>query len=486
MRSIGKSIIVGGAFFVLVIALCGQFLTSFAFGTAWLFLIAGFFLLIAFLSKIKPDQFNLWLFVLFTLGLFLRLIFALGWHVEPMTDFGNIFHIASSLAAQPVPNWSLILTSMQTVYQNDWSIHMPYILYEALLLKLFAGNMVALLWANAVSGALSCVFTGLIARKIFNSRIGVMAGLLLCFNPVILFFTPVLTNQHLATTLFLASLFVFVCRPLKTSIRNILLTSVLLAASQLARPEMAVVLIALTCFILWESYKYFKQKKTPIKARMFHIVKRLSALMIPFLLIVLVVNLVLLQTKIITKPPSQNLIYKIAVGLNQDSNGRYSIENKNTSVDEQKLSTSIADELKDPVAVFGLILKKQMFQFGTYNYSWPVLSGVGRMLKTDAISKTIYNPLTSSYMFFITFLVLLGVVKNFRTRNNRYVLLLLVILGYFVTFSIIEVQDRYNFLLIPLFTILAANAFLQMRTLGRFPPKQILSNDSGNAHSSQN
>ena len=59
-------------------------------------------------------------------------------------------------------------------------------------------------------------------------------------------------------------------------------------------------------------------------------------------------------------------------------------------------------------------------------------------------------------MFLILLLACVAILSLVRKFRMEEMFLLIVVLGYFITFSIIEVQDRYNYLLIAVFTIFAA------------------------------
>ena len=53
-----------------------------------------------------------------------------------------------------------------------------YSMFLALLLKAFGGSLWAVRWAQAVLGSLSCVLAGVLGRRVFGAREGLLAGLL--------------------------------------------------------------------------------------------------------------------------------------------------------------------------------------------------------------------------------------------------------------------------------------------------------------------
>jgi len=440
-----------GVIFVLLAALLSQLTYITGSGSRW-FLIA--FLCILFCVYITPNKINkysLWMSVIFIAALVLRFIFAVKWSIEPISDFKRTYDAASTLIPYPIKDWNEIIVASNTGYRTTFSMIMPYVLFEALVLKFFGGGIFTLKMVNVIAGACTCVLTASIAQKIFNRRAGIIAGLLMALNPVCLFFTPVLSNQHTETFFFVASLFFFINKPFKHNYINIIISSLLLLIAQLLRSEMYIVLMAVLCYAIWKILLNIKNHTAPIFKYSAQITAQLTTFLCVFFIGLFCISGILVHYKVIETPlTNSTFTYKIAVGLNQKTMGTFDRNDSAFINDEAALKALIKERVKDPSALADLFFKKLVYQFGTYNYTWSITG------KTDYVSKNIYPYLTSGYMFIILLFSCLSVFWSIRKHKNSFIFIMIILLGYIIAFSIIEIQDRYNYFLIPIFAILSS------------------------------
>lgn len=399
---------------------------------------------------------HLWLWGIFFLAFAARLVFALFWPIEPASDFAFTYTHAQALQGLPMAQWPEYFVQIPR-FQTVWSVHTPFLLFQALLLKLFGCGIVTLKIFNAFWGSVTCLLAALLTKMLFGQKSGLLCGILLAVNPVCLFFTPVLTNQHIATMLFMGALYFFLCRPFFKVWINDLSAALLLALSQLMRPEMLVTLLAFICYIIWESYRKQNRIQNGFGRRTLAVCKRIAVIILTFTLCIQSVNVYLLSKNIVQEPiTNTNLLYKIVIGLNYESLGHYTSADATLANDHAMLEQLLKERIQNKAILWDLLTKKTAFQFGTYSYSW----SVDKM--DNAFVQNIYQPLTQTYMLLLLAFALCTLFFTYKKHPPGLLLLLIILLGYFLTFALIEIQDRYNYFCIPLFTILASFSLVDL------------------------
>ena len=123
-------------------------------------------------------------------ALFVRAPFALLPDAEQVSDFALLYDSAASLAGGDA-------SALSGEYFLHWGYQVPFVLYEALVIRLGGGvaalRVLNLLWTAGASGLVY-----LFARKFAGPRAGFAAGLLYAVYPGALILAGVLTNQHIS------------------------------------------------------------------------------------------------------------------------------------------------------------------------------------------------------------------------------------------------------------------------------------------------
>lgn len=123
-------------------------------------------------------------------ALFVRSPFALLPDAEQVSDFALLYDSAAALAGGDA-------SALSGEYFLHWGYQVPFVLYEALVIRLGGGvgalRVLNLLWTAGASGLVY-----LFARKFAGPRAGFAAGLLYAVYPGALILAGVLTNQHIS------------------------------------------------------------------------------------------------------------------------------------------------------------------------------------------------------------------------------------------------------------------------------------------------
>lgn len=123
-------------------------------------------------------------------ALCLRLPFALLPAQEQVSDFALLYDAAVSLAGGDA-------SPLAGEYFLRWGYQIPFVLYEALVIRL-GGGVTALRLLNALWMSGSAWLVYMLARRLSGPRAGFAAGALYALYPGALVMAGVLTNQHVS------------------------------------------------------------------------------------------------------------------------------------------------------------------------------------------------------------------------------------------------------------------------------------------------
>lgn len=377
--------------------------------------------------------------VLAALGL--RIAAILAWKLPQTSDFLDNYEMAQLLTTIPIGYWGRFLHEMGTQWTGIWSANMPFLLYEAILLKYGISPGVM----NVIYGTLTCLFTALAAKELFGEKAFETALLFMALNPLNILFTGIFSNQHPATMLMVAALWI----ALKYQrLPGALISGAVLSAAQIMRPEMYVVAIGilLIYIIAWVR----GEKKGAVRA---------VAFFAAFAGGILICDGIMRQGGLISGHIySGNLQYKLCVGLNKETRGGWS----QADMDLLNTPSQLWDTLMTRLFERGnlpLMFQKVVYQFGSYVYPW--------IMDTENhpfFSNLICRRAVSAYMMIIALLAAIKLIRDQKNRNKIFEVGV-ILFGYMAVYALIEIQPRYNFTIIPLLSMIAAD--IQMKQESR-------------------
>ena len=382
--------------------------------------------------------------IIFLTALILRLIMLFVCNTEPVSDFKKTYDIAYGMCRMNFSDVPAYIREESPFYYYEWPMHIPFILFEYFILKIFGGSVFSIQAVSAFFGAASCFILCFIGKGLHNNRCGLIAGFIYAVLPLPVLFTGVLSNQHIATFFFILAVYFIVCMPAKKRYVNLLLIGISIAVSHLMRPEMQVMAMAYVCL---EIYRFVKYKNIGRKEIIDFIINAFMPIVIS-LVIVISVSFAFTSYGLSGKSVmTGNLKYKIATGLNRESGGQWNEADMQEVNNEKLLGQYIKERVSQPGLV-AFMMEKLAGQYGTYNYLWCEP-------KDGTIEKELYSSVTNIPMLIIFLLILTGMIKRFGKFNSSEIFLMIITIGYFMTFAIIEVQDRYNYFMIPVFILMA-------------------------------
>lgn len=379
---------------------------------------------------------NAYKYMLFAAAL-LRILSALFWKIEPESDFLITYELSKLLSDTSLWQWGSALDSYGTIYNDIWSAHMPFIVYQSLFLRI-TDSAVILRLVNAVLSWSACVLCAKTARTLGGERSERLALCIMALNPAVVFFIPVLTNQHVSQFFFVLAVWALFSAPIKNIYIRAWISGACIAMSHLMRPEMQVVVIAVTVFVIYTCFKHGEAGKR---------LTVYAAGMCTFLAVIIAANTFLVSAKVIHRDIySGNLNYKIMVGLNPATNGSWSESDSRLIGDDEAINLQIQNRLKSPLRLAAMMYGKAAYQMGSYVYSWSYDKDM------QWISDNIMRRCGAALMALVC---LAAVWKMLLRRRYDMIWIYLTLMGYAMTYSIIEVQGRYSFIFIPMLVLTA-------------------------------
>ncbi|MDE6945676.1 MAG: glycosyltransferase family 39 protein [Anaeroplasmataceae bacterium] len=386
--------------------------------------------------------------IIFAVAALIRVVFCIIWNIPPTSDFLSTYEVAGKIAACSLSEWRELLG---TTYTDIWPHITPYIIYESIIIKLFPNKSILVLQIiNILASSGTSVLLYKIGARIYGETAGVVVSWLYVLNPTVLFFISVLTCQHIALFFLVLGIYILIKQPYKKPLINLIVAGIAEAISNLFRPEVVIINIALFCIAIIFSLK--KDVKKAVKSYTVYIISYISILM--------ATNSILMGNGIINKSIlNTNMAYKFLVGLNYEHHGTWNEKDSAMmSEDEEEIWKLVKERLKEPIKIGELIKEKIYITYGSYtNYSsytyW------GEENPKSFFQEYILSALCNGYMLIVIFL---SFIKCFTIDTDISVyecFIVISTLGLCMIFTLIETSNRYSYVIIPFFTLLAGSAW---------------------------
>ena len=426
--------------------------------------------------------------VLLLTGMLLRVAYACLFAPAPEQDFRTVLNAALRFAADD-------FGYAADPYFQAWGYQHGMVILEGALLKLSGGFIgfpaaVWLMCSAALGWLVWRIGTGMAQGR---HRAGILLGTAFCLLslPSILY-AAVLSNDHPATLLLYGAFTLLLtdrrtagrkaqhddaAPPGSSRFRSLLrdaAAGALLACGHLIRPLGVFALLAAATWLVLRPLT--NPKQSPLSRLI-----RVTVVTGVFLLTTWSANQGAMAAGWIDRPmASHDSLYKITVGMNQESRGWYSMS------DAQDLSrfppgpdrrernlTLIRDRLSDPAAVAGLMLDKFVSFWGDFDGC--ILWGLGADASRGAVVG-LSVAAQFDYAALLLFAALPPLLRNLarlrglrdhrrghpprsRHRPVNGVLLLcrILLIGYVLVHLVFEIQTRYRYFLMPALCLMAAD-----------------------------
>lgn len=414
------------------------------------------------LCRLEPHSRELVAGIL-ALAALLRIGYIFAVPTQPTSDFALLYNVACSTASGDV-SWMNVAEG----YFSWWQYQIPFVLYEAVIIKL-THSVVALKLMNVVWSVGIVYMVYCISGLNMPRRASLIAAALCAVYPGHILMSSVLTNQHIS--LFFILLGAYVC--LKAdSLLKYAASGLLLAVGDMMRPEAGIVVAAIICVCLLAIIG------RPAKKRILWVVLQLAVLIAAYLgakkLAELVLHLVGLAPYGIGNSVPE---WKLIVGLNMENNG--ALDDKYVYVLNVTDAARRTEEARRIIRAhlsqhgWGKFFYQKLKYFWTFSEDLSfTLAGVnewdvafGRVNITNAVYELAFiERIIRALCYLLAAIGCAGLARDAVTRqgNDRGtapILTAAIMCGTIVAYLLVEIQPRYRFFAIPFMLMLAAYPF---------------------------
>jgi len=425
---------------------------------AYLAVIISFLGFMFFLAKYNVPE-KLYLILILIISLIPRLCFIIMVQTPVSGDFLLMYNAAKSVIAGD-KSW------LDKPYFSNWGYMIPFVYYEAFILKLF-GSDSALKLLNAAFMVVTNILIYLAAKKCTDSRTAFISAVLYAIYPAPVLLSSVLTNQHISLMFFMLCIYFYLVNP--TWIR-VLLSGVFLFLGNLMRPEAVLILAAIlfhTFFSLAGKLKWEHIKDIILKTLIVFVV---------FASLTWLAQVLFKATGAAPFGISNNCPeWKFVLGLDTHSKGIYneknayiiSIKDPDERYNEAKrvISDSLGECKNIPLFLWE---KTKNMWANMESPSWSLSHIQGNRPVWKDSNFTYENVIENITCFDKSIYILLHILitaacvilwLNPVSRNHRLFFFVSLVLTNYITYIFIEIQTRYRYFIMPSFFIAVSVVF---------------------------
>jgi hypothetical protein len=450
---------------------------------------------------------KLFIFGFAAIAIVSKVAIALIINANPVSDFLLMFNAAKQVTAGD-------FTFQNSPYFFYWAYQTGFVLYEALIVKLFGDSTTALLIINGlVMAAINILMYFFIKQMTKDVRSAMFGAVLYFIYPAPYFLISVLTNQHLSLLLILFGLYMIIkseknrdfsqtgtrilrrrnesacvasgfTRAFKDTFvaensdyRSSIVGGILIAFGNIFRPIGIVPVVSIVSYYIVLSLEVADRKEC------FKKFGHLMSFIISYALIGMIASSVVAATGINMHGLKNNDPYwKFMVGLNVDSYGGYSEElisavsqaktlEERYQIENILISESLSKIKMNPISFFGEKSYRMWAMYESRSLSFGKEASKGRSERENAWWQNTVDrvvKLDKCYYLFLFLIALIVVVFTMvqKNINPHFLLCALIFLLYYGIHLIIETQPRYRDFAMPFVCILASGVVSVLPNLG--------------------
>lgn len=313
------------------------------------------------------------------------------------------------------------------LYFLTWGYQLFHVFYEAFVLG-FMNDILVLKILNCIYSTVITIMIYLITRKITSENTARIVSLLYSIAIYPLYLNSVLGNQQLALMLMLIGIYILLFK--NNNIKNLIIVGILIALSNLERPEAIIYLLTILVYYIISNQK--------LKI----IIKNCFIIFITYFIITKGSSFFLIKSGINDIGfENKNPYWKFVTGFSYDTNGIYNLDD----VYYADVS-NVDDTKKEAINRISQVHKWPRLFYEKTKIIW-LYNGLEECFNaksiniSDDLKQIIFNYIKIMNMVIII-LVLVGLYKNINHTTKFFLINILI---YFAVYLIIEVHIRYYF-----------------------------------------
>ena len=383
------------------------------------------FLLIKLVDKIKIKNY---LIFIFSLSLIIRIITIILLKVPVLDDYKTMLDAALSINNND-------LSFLNDFYFKTFSYQLGFTIYESILLNII-NSITFLQVINSLITSLIVVMIYLIGKTISNEKSARVVSLLYLLYPYPLYLNNVLTNQHLSILLVLISIYLILT---KKELKYYILSGLLLGLANIIRPDGIIIIISLIIYLL----TFIKKKDFKLK------LKQISIIVITYLIIISSVSTIV-NIKYNYNLKNNSPLWKFYVGLNIKNNGMYNEYDQNIFFKSNNQKELLMRRIKTDYKKYPILfVKKEVIEWSRTNFY--IESNMSKF------TYKIFEILNLTIVLLVLLMFILELYKSINKKNDKALLLKIILLIYFISYLFIEVSPRYSYNLHIIIFIIISN-----------------------------
>lgn len=376
-------------------------------------------LFIYFFTKLPIKRYGLFIFIT---ALIIRLLTIFILKVEVLDDFKTMLD-----ASRLLIKGNLSFTN--SFYFKNFSYQLGHVIYQAILLKIY-NKVIILKIVNSIITSLIVLFIYLITKKLFKEKTARMVSLGYIFYLYPLYLNSVLTNQHIPALLYLIVIYLLLEK--KSTFKTYTIIGILLVFANFLRTESIIFIMGIIMFDIITITK--NNYKT--------IIKNISAMTIIFIL-----GNILLSTLVFISPLKLQLknnapSWKFYCGLSNKYNGTYNKEDEEKYFNQKDKDKLLKSRIKNEYKKFPvLFIKKEVILWTQTNYDITI---------NNNINSKLYKLILDFNQGYLNLVILLFVISIYplkKVKDNKSLLIKIVISLYILIYALIEISPRYAYIL---------------------------------------
>lgn len=376
--------------------------------------------------------------VLFLFSFIVRLITVLVLKTPIESDFKVLYDASVKLLEGD-------LSFNQLGYFKLWGYQIGQVVYQAFLLKIW-NDVLFIKIVNCFISSGTVVLTYLISKEIFQEKTAKMVSLLYSIFIFPILFNAVLSNQILSTFLMYLAIYVLFAKRFdqwKEWIR-FLIVGVLLALSNIIRPEAIVTLTTVIVFCIY----YLKRGN--IKQTL----KKILLIFVSYFAITTIASTILIVTNISPSGLSnKDPLWKFVLGFNYETTGTYSTKDEYASGNKELELELIKERTIGNIEKLPILFVKKIRNFWfTSDIYWSnnyldatSVSILGQNISGSSINQLLINYNRNIY-YFMYICLFLGIYQTRKVQKREIVNFLAILLCvYLGVYLLIEIMPRYAY-----------------------------------------
>ncbi len=192
--------------------------------------------------------------LIFILAFGIRLIYLLGIRRLPLFEFPSEDALYNL-------DWAKEIVSGKLWAKAPFFRAPLYPFFLSFLIRIFGENLYVLRIVQMLFGSFSCVLIYLIARKMFNSKVALLSGILACLYAPLIYFNLEFLDTFFIIFLDLLLIYLLLFNQKKTSSVKLFLGGVILGLSAITRPNILLFAIFVPLWLIF----YFRKEISPKK-----------------------------------------------------------------------------------------------------------------------------------------------------------------------------------------------------------------------------